>query len=53
MCQQKALEFCVSLKETFLNGTTFTVFSKLSEGAVIEIAKVSRTKLIVVCLRVL
>ena len=53
MCQQKALGFCLSLKDTFLNGTIFTVFNKLCEGAVIQIATVSRTKLIVVCLKVL
>ena len=53
MCQEKALEFCVSLKETFSNPTTFTVIHKYCKGAVTQIAKVARTIFLVVCLRVL
>ena len=40
MCQQKALGFCISLKETFSDATTFTVINKYSKGAVIQLATV-------------
>ena len=53
MCEQKALEFCLSLKATFSKATILTAFNKLSERAVIQIATVSRTTFLVVCLRVL
>ena len=40
MCKQKALGFCVSLKETFSDATTFTVINKYSKGAALQIATV-------------
>ena len=40
MCQQTALGFCVSLKKTFSNATTFTVINKYCKGAAIQIATV-------------
>ena len=42
MCQQTTLGFCVSLKETSSNATTFTVINKYWKGAVIQIATVFR-----------
>ena len=45
MCQQIALGFCVSLKDTFSNGTTFTVIHKYRKCAAIEIATVVSTHL--------
>ena len=53
MCQQTALEFCVSLKRTFYNASTFTVINKSCKGAVIQIATVFRHIFLVVFLRVL
>ena len=38
MCQQRDMGFCVSLKETFSNGTTFTVINKYFKDAAIQIA---------------
>ena len=40
MCKQKALGFCVSLKETFSDATTFTVINKYCKGAAVQIATV-------------
>ena len=42
MCQQTLLGFCVALKQTFSNGTTFTVIKKLGKGGVIEIGTLFR-----------
>ena len=53
MCYQTALGFCVSLKETFSNATTFTVITKYWKGAVIQSAEVFRSICRVVFLRVL
>ena len=50
MCQQTTLGFCVSLKETFSNKTTFTVINKYWKSAVIQIATVFRPICRVVCL---
>ena len=40
MCYQTNLGFCVLLKETSSNATTFTVISKYRKGAVIQMATV-------------
>ena len=40
MCEQTLLGFCVSLKETFSNVTTFTVINNYCKGAAIQIATV-------------
>ena len=53
MCQKTLLGFCVSLKDTFSNETTFTVINKNFKGAVIQIATVFRYISHIVCLRVL
>ena len=53
MCQQIVLGFCVLLKETFSNATTFTVPIKYFKGAIIQIAIVLRPIFLVVCLRLL
>ena len=47
------LRFCVSLKETFSKGTTFTVINKFGKGAVIQIETLFRPISHVLCLRVL
>ena len=53
MCYETALEFCVSLKETFSNATAFRAFNKFCKGAVIQIPTVLRIIFLVVRLRVL
>ena len=40
MCEDAALGFCVSLKETFSNATTSTVINEYYTGAAIQIATV-------------
>ena len=37
MSQQTVLGFCVSLKDTFSNGTTCTVIEEFCKGGVIQI----------------
>ena len=53
MCEQTVSGFCVSLKETFSNATTFKVINKYCKGAVIQIATMFRPIFLVVFLRVL
>ena len=53
MSYQTVLGFCVSLKETYSNATTFTVINKYRKGAFIQIATVFRPICRVLCLRVL
>ena len=53
MCEQTPLAFCVSLRETFSNATTFTVINKYCKGAAIQIAPVFSYIYDIVCLRVL
>ena len=48
MCEQTALEFCVSLKETFSNATTFTVIKRYYKSGVLQIATVFRPIFLVV-----
>ena len=48
-----ALGFCVPLKETFSNATTFTVLNKYFKGSAIQIPTVFGPISLVVCLRVL
>ena len=50
MCEQTPLAFCVSLRETFSNATTFTVINKYCKGAAIQIATVFRQICCVVCM---
>ena len=40
MCEEAALGFCVSLKESFSNATTFTVINEDYTGAALQIATV-------------
>ena len=53
MSEETLLGFCVSLKETFSNATTFTVLNKYYKGSAIQIATVFGPICLVVCLRVL
>ena len=53
MCQQAALGFFVSLKETSCNATTLPVINRYWKGAVIQIATLFRSISHVVFLRVL
>ena len=48
-----ALGFCLSLKKTFSNETTFTVINKYCKGSAIQSATVFRPICLDVCLRVL
>ena len=53
MCQQTVLGFCLSLKHTFSNATTFTVINKNRKSAIIQTATVFRPIFHVLCLTVL
>ena len=53
MWQETVLGFCVLLKETFFNATTFTVNNQYSKGAAIQIVTVFPPICHVLCLRVL
>ena len=53
MFEKTPLGFCVSLKETFSNATTFTVINKYRKGAAIQIVTVFRYICLVIFLSVL
>ena len=53
MCEQTALEFFASLKQTFSNATTLTWINKYCKGSAMQIGTVFRPICRVVCLMVL